>query len=862
MKLAFHPLCEVLLLCCLFTIPCFAADDKPLADEKIAEIGKLGTALVEMDLNGQERGFGSAFCVDQHGYFVTNNHVVGHAGMTIKLIVAPGEKSQKSVSAKVLRTDSQLDLALLKIDEPGMSSPLDMGTDEGLSEVQEVIAFGFPFGKELALNAGDYPSISVNKGRITALRKKDGKLNRIQIDAVVNPGNSGGPIIDHNGHVVGVVVSGVMGAGAVNFAIPISHVRGFLHKPDVEVVAPQITAQNVHAEAELLVKVASFFKSDYTVDLCLKDTNGCRTLKPNSVHDDCYTFKFVPVAENPDPTVELTAVFSAGSISGRTEDHAIKIGERSFKLSEIRRIELNPPNVVLLSGEKVAGELKDLANFKISVGAVQVQADLTKAVSIGIKPPERGTRISYTAAVNYEGTSIEACGTLSIGADAGGGTLTVAAGTAEPAAINPLPMNEASTELKLPSTIDDLAVGGGGRYLILHLPKLHKLAIFDANKGAISNYISVPENIVFAAGLTKVMVCVLDSNIIQRYNLETCEREVSVQSPVTGSIRLASMGASSEGPLLISVSLGTQDLDRVSYHLIDIAKMSAEPLKPKITGTGSNVYSTSYRDFIHARASADGSVFGFWCTSHSPSGLESLSIVGNEAVGHYEHDSRGHVIPGFDGTQIFTCGAIYTTELKKIQGNFQDGITYIPSPQSGYFIGMPGAMYPFNNDTNLKREIFVYGPGDSRVLVKIPNVSSLGKIDPWAKSDFTLDKRYHLLTRSNVLITIPEQNDRLVLYHFDLLEALKSSNVDYLFVSSNPPRSAFKDRLLTYKIGVESKAGALKYTLDSGPKGMQLSADGELTWTPHDEDGDVGVIVRISDKSGQEIFHSFNVRVR
>jgi S1-C subfamily serine protease len=856
----------IALSCLLLTSTlCFGADEKQLPDEKIAEIGKGATVLVILGQNGQEKAFGSAFCIDQNGYFVTNQHVVGR-DQTADLVISPGEKSQKLVKAKVLRCDEQLDLALLKVEEAISAAPIKLGSDQGLSEVQEIMAFGFPFGKELALNPGDYPSISINKGHITALRKKDGLLNRIQIDAVVNPGNSGGPIIDRSGNVVGVVVSGVLGAGAVNFAIPVSHIRKFLNKPDIQVVEPKITVQNRHSEAQLQVKVTSFFKSDYTVELTLSDSNGSRLLKPSTVENGCYTFKFIPEVEDPNPKVEFTVLFASGSVSGHADNRTIKIGDRNIQFSDMQRITLKPAEVLLASGEKVTGEIKGLGNLNVSLGNADVQIDPSKATTIQFNRPAASRQIAYKAVISYEGTSSDVSGTLVESGAVPTSRVNDVAGPAvavEQADIKPLPMTSATSEIKLPSTIDDLEVGGGGRYIVMHLGKLRKLAIFDANKGDITNYISVPDNISFAAGLTKLIVCVTDSNILQRFNIDTCEREVSVQSPVPGTIRAAAMGSSSDGPLLLSVSAGTQELDRVSYHVVDIQKMSAAQLKPQATNMDPLVHYSSYRDLVHIRASADGTVFGMWCTSHSPSGLGTVSLIGSEASSHYEHDSRGHVLPGFDGSQIFTCGGVYSTELKKLQGNFQDGLAYIPSSQSSYFLGVSATMYPFNNEPGQKKDVSVFGPGDSRVLVKIPNVASIGKIEPWSKTDFTLDKRFHLLTKSNLLVVIPEQNDRLILHHFDLLEALKNSNIDYLFVSSTPPRSAFRGRQYKYRIAVESKMGEVKLKLDSGPKGMQLSDSGEVTWTPGDEEtGESGVIVRISDKSGQEIFHSFNVKVQ
>ena len=92
---------------------------------------------------------------------------------------------------------------------------------------QQQVGGGFDFGvesllpchKSLTVEKDDYPAVSINKGAVTALRRKLGDLHRIQVDVALNPGNSGGALLDLNGKVVGVVVSGVRNT-AVNFVIP------------------------------------------------------------------------------------------------------------------------------------------------------------------------------------------------------------------------------------------------------------------------------------------------------------------------------------------------------------------------------------------------------------------------------------------------------------------------------------------------------------------------------------------------------------------------------------------------------------------------------------------------------------------
>src|SRR5262245_46908051 len=132
-----RPLCAVAVLLAAWR-SCPAADE-PLSRVEIGKIGKAGTALVEV----KNRGFGSAFCVPSGGLFVTNEHVV--RGGDVNVVVNPGQKDEKIFKAKVVRSDADLDLALLRIEGAKDLPTLRLGSDERLAELMEVVAVGFPF---------------------------------------------------------------------------------------------------------------------------------------------------------------------------------------------------------------------------------------------------------------------------------------------------------------------------------------------------------------------------------------------------------------------------------------------------------------------------------------------------------------------------------------------------------------------------------------------------------------------------------------------------------------------------------------------------------------------------------------------
>jgi len=159
----------------------------------------------------RNQGVGSGFVYDDHGHILTNNHVVENAE---KITVAFYDGVE--VAAKVVGTDKQSDVAVIKVDNTSYPA-LPKGDSARLKVGELVMAVGSPF--EL--------SQSVTTGIISALERNAVGINEyesfIQTDAPINRGNSGGPLVNMNGEVIGInsaIVSGSTGNDGIGFAIP------------------------------------------------------------------------------------------------------------------------------------------------------------------------------------------------------------------------------------------------------------------------------------------------------------------------------------------------------------------------------------------------------------------------------------------------------------------------------------------------------------------------------------------------------------------------------------------------------------------------------------------------------------------
>ena len=161
-----------------------------------------------------ETGVGTGFFVSSEGYIVTNQHVVD-GGESFLVLLNDGD----DIEATLVGVDPIADIAVLKVD---MMAPavLSLADSEELKVGMPVLAVGSPLGEF---------TNTVTLGIISALGRSVPELglytNLIQHDAAINPGNSGGPLIDANGHVIGVNTLGYMDAQGLFFAVPSKTVR-------------------------------------------------------------------------------------------------------------------------------------------------------------------------------------------------------------------------------------------------------------------------------------------------------------------------------------------------------------------------------------------------------------------------------------------------------------------------------------------------------------------------------------------------------------------------------------------------------------------------------------------------------------
>lgn len=169
------------------------------------------------------RGSGSGVIINKAGYILTNNHVIQDA-TTMTVTIHYGG-TVKELNATLQGTDPTTDLAVLKLESPPADLPVaELGDSDTLREGQRAIVIGNPYGLDSSITVGVISALQ----RSVTVAKNTTYEGMIQTDAAVNPGNSGGPLLNSRSQVVGintVIFSQSGGSQGLGFAIPINFAK-------------------------------------------------------------------------------------------------------------------------------------------------------------------------------------------------------------------------------------------------------------------------------------------------------------------------------------------------------------------------------------------------------------------------------------------------------------------------------------------------------------------------------------------------------------------------------------------------------------------------------------------------------------
>jgi len=294
----------------------------------------------------QGQASGTGFVLDQNGTILTNAHVVqGASKVTVQF------ESQKIVDATVVGTDLSSDLAVLKVSPAGLKlTPLTLGDSSHLQVGDPAVAIGNPFGLARTLTTG---VISALQRPLTA---PNGFTidNVIQTDAPLNPGNSGGPLLDAFGHVIGInsqiaTAGGGSGSVGIGFAVPINTAKQ---------VIPQLERSGDVARAYLGLSTITIDSSLAALNLPVTSGALVQRVTPGS-----------PAA---------TGGLRGGTITAQVAGGAVQIGGDIVVSVDGRKISTAGDLTTLVSSHKVGDT--------VTLGVLRAGKQINVKVKLGNRP--------------------------------------------------------------------------------------------------------------------------------------------------------------------------------------------------------------------------------------------------------------------------------------------------------------------------------------------------------------------------------------------------------------------------------------------------------------------------------------------
>lgn len=419
--------------------------------------------------------------------------------------------------------------------------------------------------------------------------------------------------------------------------------------------------------------------------------------------------------------------------------------------------------------------------------------------------------------------------------------------------IDPIALTEDKATVKLPATFGDVAVAGGGRYLVLHLTSLRQLAIFDICQARVVKYLPMAsDDISFTGGGDRIIVSLRDKKLLQRWNLATFERELAISAPTADGIASIHMGHASSGPVMIRNST-----DR---HSSSISFLDGASLQPLATNYGKNPYGRQGLQLNNmgpwVRVSSDGRLFLM--------GGDAVAVNGmtvEQKTSHAMHPGLPHdAMPNADGSVLYSSSSLLNGDIKPL-GSQKPAGTAIPSLQPGYYVVITATDNYSRATGQGKPEVSIHAEGEARPLVTLDVPAAQSMVGYGTQDPIPLQKRFYFVPDAQALIQLPATNDQLLVYKVDIDKELAKSEIDFLFVGSQPPRIAQPGKTLDYQIKVKSKRGGVKYEIPSPVPGLAISPTGLLRWAVPNDFAQTRqeIIVNVKDDSGQEVFHSFAI---
>ena len=403
---------------------------------------------------------------------------------------------------------------------------------------------------------------------------------------------------------------------------------------------------------------------------------------------------------------------------------------------------------------------------------------------------------------------------------------------------DPLPITPGVTQAKairLGEPAGDVRVGGGGRFLILHLPKSQRLALFDAGTGRVARHIPVDElGIGFCAGMAKLVVYRPGAKVFERYDLLSGAKELT--APARGGLFLWKQNGQSDPP-----ELELESGPEVPAGAAAVCCMGHASAGPFLFSVGTD--SPGVYDLVTLRAmpvpSAPLPAGDYWAGAPAARfGLryreagKGFGVVEFYKTGTRVHDTRSkpgvkpasayYVVPG-QGEERYHAGGygLLGRDGKPVWHSRSsiDAASELPATRGPFTFVVEGS-----DSDKAATAVKIYAERDQGPIATIPGVP-VGAVAGLAE----VVDHVHLIPDAKLLVVLTNARDELRLIPFDPEAALAKTGRPYSLFTSTPPATFTPGKRYVYQAHAVSDK-PFKYRIESQPPGMTITPGGLVTW--------------------------------
>jgi len=678
------------------------------------------TAYIEVPVKGGVAS-GSGFLAAHAGasdLVVTNAHVVldnDRLPSRIDVFFASGSRHAEHLRAEVAAIDRANDLAVLRLPRlKGNLQPIRPNTSTEVAAAQDILVLGFPFGGELSM-ATDTPDVTISKGIVSSVRRDmSDDPGVIQVDADINPGSSGGPVVDPHGHLIGVARAKVK-TTQIGFAIPVPVMQRALYG-----TIGDFQLAKVRGEWSLeAVRIDPLDRIHAARLRVLPDEDILRDVNSLSGFWNSVGASEREIEMKPDGRRSGRLVADLSSLAGGREASWLLQPEITADDGTTRFL---PPIWVQFDRQA------QLVGFDGNGILLQDDDEPTQVAGADESPrlpppkgppPDRNRDQVVTA---RGGSRIDA-----------------------------LQADEPDTKVySFASQILDVAIGGDGRYLVVNQKGVVGFDVIDLNKGETHHVDTPMADTVITANRDWVYAGSADLNMLMSWRLSTLKPGASVAAPGTGRFRTFAVGgATRAAPLLVMTTNGIFLVDSETLFELKDIEWTKAPNSPDIRmllNAGD----------VELRAAADAPVYTWWRRNVSPTGLFMVRLQGDTAWTYYEHKSGGYLAPVPDGNLILT------RQIGIVGAELQTASAESWSARELHATSSPALLLEaIDKGTSVQ---FFGGPGRLPVGIKVstPEMSWPKQVQDPRAVRLTDDKRFYYDLEHQRLITIPDSDDSIV----------------------------------------------------------------------------------------------------